>query len=133
MNRIAASVTAVETMDNITIVSFEAAGQPMRMMALALNTPLEPGSRVTLGVKASHVSLAKELEGMLSISNRLNVTVEKVDNGALLCSVKVRLGETLMESIITRESSERMNLQPGNTLIAMIKASELSILSIESD
>ena len=133
MNRIGATVKSVESVDNITIVSFEAAGQPMRMMALALNAPLQPGSRVTLGVKASHVSLAKDLGGMLSISNRLNVTVEKVDNGALLCSVKVRLGETLIESIITRESSERMNLRAGDRVTTLIKASELSILSIEND
>ena len=132
MNRIKATVTAVESLDNITVVAFEAAGQKMRMMALALNTPLEPGSRVVLGVKASHVSLAKELEGMLSISNRLEVVVERVTCGALLASVKVRLDDTPIESIITRESSERMGLVPGERVVALIKASELSILEVEA-
>ena len=133
MNRIAATVTAVECVDNITVVSFEAAGQKMRMMALALNTPLKAGSRVLLGVKASHVSLAKELDGVLSISNRLQVTVETVNSGALLASVKARFADTLIESIITRESAERMNLLPGDRVTALIKASELSILSVDSD
>jgi molybdopterin-binding protein len=132
MNRIHASVTAITSVDNITIVSFDACGEPMRMMALELDKTLEPDANVVLGVKASGISLAKQVEGQLSISNRLDVTVEAVNNGALLCSVKLRLGDILLESIITRESSLRMDLQPGDRVTALIKASELSVLEMHS-
>jgi molybdopterin-binding protein len=132
MNRIHASVTAITSVDNITIVSFESNGQPMRMMALELDETLEPGASVILGVKASGISLAKQVEGQLSISNRLDVTVEAVKNGALLCSVRLRFGDIPLESIITRESSQRMNLQPGDRVTALIKASELSVLEMHA-
>lgn len=132
MNRIIASVTAIKSVDNITVVSFESNGQPMRMMALELDKTLTPGSRVTLGVKASNISLAKAFEGMLSISNRLDVTVEEVKNGALLCSVKLRFGDALLESVITRESSQRMDLKAGDRVTALIKASELSVLEMHA-
>jgi molybdate transport system regulatory protein len=130
VNRIPAVVTAVESLDTITIVSFEALGTPMRMMALEMPETVEIGSRVMLGVKASGVILAKAFSGTLSISNRLDATVESVKNGSLVSSITVRFGEVRMESIVTRESSERMGLQPGDGVTALIKASELSVLEL---
>ncbi len=131
MNRIEAVVTAIDSHEGITIVGFEAAGQPMRMMALELDETLRIGSKVLLGAKASNIALAKELGEMLSISNRLDTIVERVDRGVLLCSVKLRLGESLLESVITSDSSKRINLQPGDRVTALIKASELSILEVD--
>jgi len=130
VNRIGAYVTKIERTGNITVVTFDASGQPMRMMALGLNTPIAVGAHVILGAKASHVALAKRLEGDLSISNRLDAVIETVETGALLCSVMLRVGPTLIESIITRESAERMGLQTGDTVKALIKASDLSIMEI---
>jgi molybdopterin-binding protein len=130
VNRISAAVTAVESVENIMSVSFDASGQPMRMMALELNRALQPGVKVVLGVKASNIALAKELGGSVSIANRLDTVIERVTEGALLCSVKLRLEGETIESIISRESYDRMDLRPGDRVTALIKASELSILEL---
>ncbi len=130
MNRIPATVTGLESVESITVVSFDSGGTVLKMMALALNASVEPGKVVTLGVKASHVSLARNLDGELSISNRIPAVVESVEKGALLCSVTLRFGEASLESIITRDSAERMNLHPGDRLFALVKASDLSLLEI---
>ena len=132
MNRLEATVTAIECVDDITVIAFDAASMPMRMMALGLTAPLEVGSKVLLGVKASNISLAKGLKGMLSTSNQLDATIEAIKNGTLLCSVKLSIGPFLLESIITRASSERMQLQQGDTVTALIKSSELSIVEVLS-
>jgi len=128
MNRIPATITAIKAHDGITVISFTAAEQPMRMMALEIDDSLKRGSEVILGVKASNIALAKNPVGLMSISNRLDVTIEHINNGTLLSSVKFRLGDTLIESVITLDSSHRMNLQQGDTVVALIKSSELSIL-----
>ncbi|MHC3995578.1 TOBE domain-containing protein [Thiomicrolovo sp. ZZH C-3] len=130
MNRIEAYITRIERRDNITVVSFNADGQPMRMMALGLTSPIAVGTRVILGAKASHVALAKQLDGHLSISNRLEAVIETVETGALLCSVTLRVGPARMESIITLDSAETMALHEGDSVTALIKASDLSILEI---
>jgi molybdopterin-binding protein len=130
VNRIEADVTAIERYDNITIVAFDAGGQPMRMMALGLTLPVEVGTHVVLGAKASHVALAKYLLGDISFSNRLKATIASVETGALLCSVMLRVGPTVMESIITRESAVKMELKPGDEVTALIKASDLSIVDV---
>ena len=128
MNRISAKVTAIESVDSVSIVAFEAAGQPMRMMSLELDGMLEAGDSVTLGVKASSIALAKVMEGEFSISNRLECAVESVTEGQLLCSVKLRFAGALLESVITRESAERLHIRVGDTVTALIKASDVSIL-----
>ncbi len=128
MNRIEAEITAVETHEGITIVSFEAVGQPLRMMALELDGTLRVGSKVVLGAKASNIALAKGAVEMLSISNCLDTVVESVEKGVLLCSVKLRFGDARLISVITRDSCKRIDIQPGDRLTALIKASELSVL-----
>ena len=130
MNQIPAIVTAIESMDDLTIVTFEAEGQTMRMMGLGLTLPIVVGSPVLLAAKASNIALAKELKGMLSTSNQLDAVIESVKMGEMLCSVKVRVGSVLLESITTRASALRMDLKVADSVSALIKASELSIVKV---
>jgi molybdopterin-binding protein len=131
MNQIHATVKEIQSSDNITVVAFEAGALELRMMALGLNVPIKIGSRVTLGAKASSLSLAKNLSGMLSLSNQLACKIESINKGTLLCSVKVRFNDSILESIITLSSALKMNLQVGESITALIKASELSIIKVE--
>lgn len=130
MNTIAATISDIQSVDTVNIVSFDVAGQAMRMMALELSERVGVGSKVMLGVKATNVTIAKEIRGQLSISNQLEVTIEKVDLGALLCSVKFTFKGQLWESVITRESALAMKLESGDKVMALVKSSELSIVEV---
>ncbi len=131
MNQINAVITDIKTHDGITIVSFEAARQPLRMMALELDDTLRVGATVVLGAKASNIALAKGSVEMLSISNCLECVVESVENGVLLSSVKLRFGASLLTSVITGDSCKRIGIRPGDRVTVLIKASELSVLELE--
>ncbi|MGB5964478.1 MAG: TOBE domain-containing protein [Sulfurimonadaceae bacterium] len=130
MNKLSATITDIQSADTINIVSFDVAGQPMRMMALELNESVSVGTKVLLGAKATNIALAKELNPMMSISNQLPVKIERIDLGALLCSVKFMFAGHLLESIITRESALKMQLAVGDEIVALIKSSELSIVEV---
>ena len=131
MNQIDATVTQIQSVDNITIVSFKSHNEELRMMALGLNLPIEVGSRVVLGTKASSIALAKEFSGMISFSNQLTCEIESINKGSLLCSVKLNFNGVILESIITVASASKMELEVGQRVIALIKASELSILTLK--
>ncbi|MEA1919530.1 MAG: TOBE domain-containing protein [Campylobacterota bacterium] len=130
MNRINAIITAIESVDNINIVTFLAGSQNMCMMSLELNSQLSVGSKVVIGAKATHIAIAKELSGELSISNQLGVIIEDMTLGELLCSIKFQFNGALIESIITKTSALNMQLQVGSEMTALIKSSELSIVEI---
>ncbi len=133
MNRINATITAIESEHHITIISFNADSTPLRMMSLEQNLDLHVGAHVVLGFKASHVALAKAPLENISISNRLHVSIEAIDRGALLCALQLRFGESMLEGVITKNSCEAMQLHSGDTIIALVKASELSIVEVLDD
>lgn len=129
MNKIEAIITMTESFQNISVVSFESCGQQLKMMSLDLDRNIKIGTKVTLGVKSSSISIAK-VSGELSISNQLKSIIVSVNSGTLLTSVKLRFGDSILESIITLESSKRLNLHEGDVVITLIKSSDLSILEL---
>jgi molybdopterin-binding protein len=77
-----------------------------------------------------HLTLAKDFSGMLSFCNKIEAKVISYENGKLLSSVKLEAEETVLESIITRESFIEMDLKVDEKVAILIKASELSILEV---
>lgn len=130
MNYIEAVITEINSVDNINIVTFKAQEQELCMMSLELDGSLSVGSNVVLGVKATSIALAKALNAELSISNQLKVKIKSVNNGQLLSSIKLLFADTKIESVITQKSSSKMKLKEGDEVIALIKASELSIVGL---
>ncbi|MEA3521510.1 MAG: TOBE domain-containing protein [Campylobacterota bacterium] len=132
MNHIKARITNIQEGENLSIVSFEVQGHLLKMMALGLSLPVGIGSEVILGAKASNIAIAKEFSGNLSISNRLHVKIEKIQKGELLCAIFFRFDTYLLESIITRDSADAMDLHVNDSIIALIKSSEISIIEVLS-
>jgi molybdopterin-binding protein len=64
---------------------------------------------------------------MLSARNQLPATVKSVKLGNVMAEVIMSMGNVELVSAITRESAERMNLQPGDAVKAVIKSTEILI------
>ena len=133
MNTIVAEVKEIKNVDNLNIVKFYFAGTTLSMMSLELNENIKVGAKVKLITKPTHVAIAKDFSGEVSYSNQLDAEIIHVENGELLSSIKIRIWETTLESIITKDSSERMNLHAGDAVTAFIKANELSIVEVLDD
>lgn len=133
MNTFTAEVKKIYSVDNLTIVKFDFDGVALSMMSLELNSSVKAGARVKLSTKPTHVAIAKAFSGEVSYSNQLPAKILHVKNGELLSSITLQVKSTTLESIITRESSERMNLHVDDEVTAFIKANELSILEILND
>ena len=130
MNTLIATVTKIDTIDNLNIVNFDFSDQTLSMMSLDLSDDIQIGTKVKLITKPSYIAIAKEFSGMLSYSNQLKAKIIELENGKLLSSVKLQIEEFVLESIITFESSQKMDLKVGDEVTAFIKASELSILKV---
>ncbi len=130
MNTLIATVTKLDTIDNLNIVKFDFSDQTLSMMSLDLSDDIQIGTKVRLITKPSYIAIAKEFSGMLSYSNQLKAKIKELENGKLLSSVKLQIEEFVLESIITFESSQKMDLKVGDEVTAFIKASELSILKV---
>ena len=66
----------------------------------------------------------------ISARNQLRGTVEEIVLGTITAKVTVRrAGETLIESVITRQSVEEMGLKVGDSVFALIKSTEVMIMT----
>ena len=65
----------------------------------------------------------------ISARNQLRGTVEEIVLGTVTAKVTVRVGEHLLESVITRQSVEEMGVKVGDTVTALIKSTEVMIMT----
>lgn len=133
MSKLIATIKKINSIDNLNIVEFDFLGNSLKMMSLGLNSNIQIGKKVQLSVKPTNISIAKNFTGEISLSNQLVAIIQNIENGELLSSISLKIDDFLLESIITVESSKRMNLQIGDGVIILIKASNLSIEEILND
>lgn len=133
MSELVAKVVSLESHGSLHRVQCDCKGTQLSFMTLELPGKIVPGSEVKLTVKPSQVGIGKEMSGMMSFSNLLDVTIVSIENGVLLSSLMLELHEgCVLESVITKKSVERMNLQEGDRVVAIIKGSEMGIIEVQN-
>lgn len=128
-----AIVKNIQTQEIIHLVEFDLNGSTLKMISLELNEKIKIGTKVSLCIKSTHITIAKDLQGELSCSNKIKAKVKTIKKGKLLSSVILEINEDLLEAIITSDSSKQMNLKNDDEVIVLIKASEISIKDIIDD
>ncbi len=67
----------------------------------------------------------------LSTRNRLPGTIIEVTKGEVAANVSLRVGDDHVVALITRESVDELGLQPGMKITAVVKATDVVILTDE--
>ena len=63
----------------------------------------------------------------LSARNHLKGEITEVILGTVTALITVKVGDNVVESVITKRSAEEMGLKKGDKVIAVIKATEVMI------
>jgi molybdopterin-binding protein len=63
----------------------------------------------------------------LSARNHLLGTIDEIEWGDVVVRVTVRVGDHIIESVITRKSAEEMALKKGDAVTAVVKATEVML------
>ena len=63
----------------------------------------------------------------LSARNHLKGTVEEIRQDHIMAHVVLRVGDHLVESVITSRSVEELGLKKGDVVTAVVKATEVMI------
>jgi molybdopterin-binding protein len=63
----------------------------------------------------------------LSARNQLPGTVDQVHLGDIMAHVVVKVGDNLIESVITRQSAEELGLKKGDSVRVVVKSTEVMI------
>jgi len=75
---------------------------------------------------------SERIVGMRRVSgrNQLVGRIDRVRISGLMAEVKISIGDQQITAIITANSAREMNLKPGQTAAALIKATEVMILRV---
>jgi molybdopterin-binding protein len=63
----------------------------------------------------------------ISARNQLKGKVVEVILGDVMAHVTVRVGQNLIDSVITRKSADELKLKKGDSVIAVVKATEVMV------
>jgi molybdopterin-binding protein len=69
----------------------------------------------------------------LSTRNRLPGTITEVVKGEAAARVSMQVGDNHMVALITRESAEELDLQPGKQVMALVKATDVMVMTDDGD
>ena len=130
MSQIKATITYIDSVDNLTMVTFDFLGHSLTMMSLGLSDNIRVGKEVLLGIKPTHIVLGKTFTGLMSYSNQIKAKISSCQNGKLLSSITLLVEEVPFESIITLKSSLSMHLKIDDDVTMMIQASDISIVKV---
>ncbi len=74
--------------------------------------------------------MSTESNKKISARNQLRGTVEEIVLGVITAKVTLRIaGDTLIESVITRQSVEELGIKIGDSVTALIKSTEVMIMA----
>ncbi len=63
----------------------------------------------------------------LSARNQLPGTIEEIQIGDIMAHVVVKVGDNVIESVITRNSAEELGLKKGDSVRVVVKSTEVMI------
>ncbi len=136
MNRLKGQIAAIDSNSHMSLVDVTVGDDVFT--ATLLETPetaeyLKVGSKVTLLFKETEVSLAKNLGGLISLRNRIPVTISSIERGNILSAVTLDYAGQPLMSVITTRSIDRMQLAAGDAIEALIKANEIALMAGHHD
>jgi molybdate transport system regulatory protein len=131
MNRLPGRISAIDAHGSIALVEAEVGVQRFTAMLVGAGDEIgtwPAGMPVTLLFKETEVSLAKNLSGSISMRNRIAAVITAIERGTLLTHVTLAFDDHVIGSIITTRSSDALALAIGDTVEALVKTNEMSVM-----
>ena len=128
MNKLNARVTSIKTKDSINLIKLKSNEIILTLLTLDLPSNIKENSEVIALFKESEVVISKsESEGNISISNRIKGKILQINRGEIVSIIKIKTKIGDIDSMITTDSSLRLNLKVNDEIFALIKSNEMSM------
>ncbi|MGW1809342.1 TOBE domain-containing protein [Streptomyces sp. NPDC002078] len=130
-NQLPGTVTAVHPGEAMATVELRLDGGQHLMAAITKESledlSLAPGSPVRALVKSTEVSLSTQRVTGLSIRNQLPGAVTGLTTGTVMATVKITVDGGELTAAITKDAVADLGLFVGSDVVALIKATEVSL------
>lgn len=130
MNCLDGQIINLVSDNNMTIIDLNVSGSSLK--TIIIETPdsasfLKIGNHLNIMFKETEVNLAKDFTGKISLQNRLNCSVKNINKGKLLSQINLNFHSNDISAIITTCDAESLELKENDTVIALIKSTEIMV------
>lgn len=131
MNRIKGKIEDIEVSGSLSIVTIKICAEN-RFKSIVIETPdtatyLKLGNQVFMLFKETEVILGIDSQQLNSIENQIQANIKIIESGSLLSKIILNTSAGEITSIISSCALQRLNLQSGQNVIAMIKINEIML------
>lgn len=133
MRNLVAKIENILSNGILNIVTFDFHQIKLKMLSLELSENVQIDKKVILNIKPTAVTISKDFVKNITCFNQIPVCIDSIETQPLLSSVDLKINDAILESIITTQSAEKLNLKKGDELVALIKESDISILKVLDD
>ncbi|HEA29524.1 MAG TPA: hypothetical protein ENH91_05960 [Leeuwenhoekiella sp.] len=131
MNRVKATISALETSGSITLVSLEAAAD-IALQLLLIDTPetapyLKTGNSVTAFFKETEVILATASSDSICIPNQIPAKISQLEQERFLTRVHLDTVLGPLAALVNTHTLTKMKLQIGSEVTALVKMNEIML------
>jgi molybdopterin-binding protein len=131
MNILTGIITQIQQSGAILLVDIDVDGQGFSALLIESATRpdwLQESNTIDLVFKETEVSLAKNLSGLISMRNRMQCQVRQVDRGELLSKITLQFQRHTITSAVTTRAADSLQIVVGDTIEALVKANEVSLM-----
>jgi molybdopterin-binding protein len=131
MNQLQASITAIQTSDNLALIELHCEGILLNTLIISnAEAYISEGNHVYLVFKETEVAIGIPPINNISIQNQFPCTIESIEKGPILAEIKLNFMGHSLKSIITTASCEMLNLNVKDKVIALVKTNEILLMKI---
>lgn len=133
MNTLIGKISQIQQTGSILLVDIDVNGHNFSALLIESTTHLQwlrVENNVHVIFKETEVSLAKNLTGSLSIRNRMPCKVQHIERGELLSKLTLSFNQHTIVSAITTRAVDALKLNINDTVEALVKSNEISLMKI---
>jgi len=130
MNILKGNISEIQSFEGISLVKVKS--HDFIFSSIVLDTPdsadyLKESQAVKITFKETEVIISKDLNLQISVQNQTPCIVKSVKKGIILSQINLLADQQNIQSIITSNACEQLNLKENDNVIALIKTNEVSL------
>ncbi|WP_289058756.1 TOBE domain-containing protein [uncultured Flavobacterium sp.] len=127
MNVLKGIITEIQSHEGISLVKLKSNENIFTSIILDVPDYLKENNTVKIIFKETEVIISKDLNPSISVQNQIYGRIKSIKKGVILSQITLSIGEDKIQSIITTNACEQLDLKENQNILALIKTNEVSL------
>jgi molybdate transport system regulatory protein len=136
VNSLPGVLSEIESEGSVALLDIMVGEQKFSATLLGSSTDFadwQNGMRVQLSFNEMEVAIAKNLQGQISLRNRLPGVIQQIEAGKILTRVHFLMQQFTISAVITTRSARALQLTVGDHIEGLVKSNEMNVILVNQE